>query len=61
MASIGEVKRKLPQDFIEWVYGNFNSNIADTIMHGMSEKRCTTLRANTLKTDIQKIMQLLKK
>lgn len=56
MASIGDVKKKLPQKFIENLYEEFTSGTADKILMGMAADRLTTLRVNTLKYDIQSLM-----
>ena len=49
MASIGDVKRKLPQKFIDNLYDEFSSGSADKILMGMAADRSTTLRVNTIK------------
>ena len=60
MASIGDVKRKLPNNFIDNIYENFPPGIADKILSGIASERFTTLRANTIKSDIQYVMNSLK-
>lgn len=57
MLSALEVKRKLPQDFIDDLYGLFSPLTVDRILAGMSGERYTTLRVNTLKYDIQSLMK----
>lgn len=56
MASIGDVKKKLPQKFIENLYNEFSSGSADKILMGMAGDRLTTLRVNTIKYNIQDLM-----
>lgn len=60
MLSILEVKRKLPKEFIEKLYENFTPLTVDKILSGMSGERSTTLRVNTLKSNIHDIMSILK-
>ncbi|WP_168190035.1 hypothetical protein [Caloramator sp. E03] len=57
MASIGEVKKRLPNDFIERLYNQFSPITADRILSGMANTRYTTLRVNTLKYDRQSLMK----
>ena len=60
MLSILDVKRKLPKEFIEELYSNYTPLTVDKILSGMTGKRNTTIRVNTLKSDVQKIMNILK-
>ena len=60
MLSVLEVKRKLPKEFIEKRYENFTPLTVDKILSGMSGERSTTLRVNTLKSNIHEIMSILK-
>ena len=60
MLSVLEVKRKLPKEFIEKLYENFTPLTVDKILSGMSGERSTTLRVNTLKSNIHEIMSILK-
>lgn len=60
MLSVLEVKRKLPKDFIEELYENYTPLTVDKILAGMNGERNTTLRANTIKSNIQDIMNRLK-
>lgn len=60
MASVGDVKRKLPDDFIDGLYDSFSSNIADKILQGMTSNRCTTLRVNSIKYNINDLMNYFK-
>lgn len=57
MFSVMEVKKKLPRDFIEELYNLHSPLVADKILAGMSGKRNTTLRVNTLKYNIQDLMR----
>lgn len=60
MLSVLEVKRKLPKDFVDKLYENFSPLTVDKILSGMSGERSTTLRVNTLKSNIHEIMSILK-
>lgn len=60
MLSALEVKRKLPKDFVDNLYENYTPLTVDKILSGMAEQRKTTLRVNTLKTNVQDIMNILK-
>lgn len=60
MASISETKNRLPKEFIENLYNMFTPGIVDGILRGFLEKRTTTLRVNTLKTNIQEVMRYFK-
>lgn len=60
MLSVLELKRKLPKEFIEKLYENFTPLTIDKILSGMSGERSTTLRVNTLKSNIHEVMSILK-
>lgn len=60
MLSVLEVKKKLPNEFVEELYENYSPLTVDKILSGMSGDRNTTLRVNTLKSDIYEIMNILK-
>lgn len=60
MASITEIKNRLPQDFVNNLYDMFSPGVVDNIFRGIAEKRLTTLRVNTLKYDIQSLMRYFK-
>lgn len=55
MASIVQIKNKLPMDFIKEIYSIYNERISDKILLGMENKRLTTLRVNTIKYDIDSL------
>ena len=57
MLSALDVKRKLPQEFVDDLYKLFSPLTVDRILSGMSGERYTTLRVNTLKYDIQSLMK----
>ena len=57
MLSALDVKRKLPQEFVDDLYELFSPLTVDRILSGMSGERYTTLRVNTLKYDIQSLMK----
>ena len=60
MASITEIKNRLPQKFVEELYEIFSPGIVDNVFRGIAEKRFTTLRVNTLKYNIQDLMRYFK-
>lgn len=60
MLSVLEVKKKLPKEFVEKLYENYTPLTVDKILSGMSGERNTTLRVNTLKSDVQVVMNELK-
>lgn len=60
MLSVLEVKRKLPQAFVDNLYELFSPLTVDKILSGMAGERYTTLRVNTLKFDIQSLMRYFK-
>ena len=60
MLSINEIKRKLPKDFIDNLYETYSPLVVDNILTGMRENRQTTLRVNTIKYNIQHLMQYFK-
>ena len=60
MLSVLEVKRKLPKIFVKKLYENYTPLTVDRILSGMSGERNTTLRANNIKSNIQKVMDELK-
>lgn len=61
MISLAQIKSKLPLDFIENLYKTYNTRIADKILLGMGERRLTTLRVNTLKSNAEELKECLKK
>ena len=60
MLSALDVKRKLPQAFVDNLYELFSPLTVDKILSGMAGERYTTLRVNTLKYDIQSLMRCFK-
>ncbi|MCX7885144.1 MAG: RsmB/NOP family class I SAM-dependent RNA methyltransferase [Caloramator sp.] len=61
MASIGEIRKRLPKEFIDRLYQQFTPVTADKILCGMGSERLTTLRVNTLKYDRQSLMNDFKR
>lgn len=59
MPSVLQAKMKLPVEFIQNLYKNFNEKTADKILLGMQEERFVTLRVNTIKSNIEEIKSLL--
>lgn len=60
MASITEIKNRLPKEFVNNLYTMFSPGVVDNIFRGIAEKRYTTLRVNTLKYNIQDLMRCFK-
>ncbi len=60
MLSINDVKKRLPNDFIEKLYENYSPLIVDKILIGMNSDRYTTLRVNSIKYNIQDLMKYFK-
>lgn len=60
MLSINEIKRRLPDAFVEKLYDDFSPVSVDKILLGMTDNRYLTLRVNTLKYDIQSLMKYFK-
>ena len=59
--TLAQIKSKMPLEFIEEIYRNFSPRIADKILIGMSEKRLTTLRVNTIKFNMEDFLKILQK
>lgn len=60
MLSILDVKKKLPKDFIEDIYNNYTPLTVDKILSGMLGDRKTTVRVNTLKSNVQDVIREFK-
>lgn len=60
MLSVNEIKRRLPDDFIDELYENYSPVSVDKILLGMTNDRYLTLRVNTLKYNIQDLMRYFK-
>lgn len=60
MLSIGQIRRKLPEEFQESLRDNFSPGTVDKILLGLSGVRDSSLRVNTLKTDVQAAMRALR-
>ncbi|MCX7694585.1 MAG: RsmB/NOP family class I SAM-dependent RNA methyltransferase [Caloramator sp.] len=61
MASISDVKRRLPEEFIDYIYEEFSVGTADKMLYSFMGDRYTTLRVNTLKYDINSLMEYFKR
>lgn len=57
MKSYKEIYKKLPEEFIESVSSEYNANDLDRILAGYMVERPVTLRVNSLKTDVRKVME----
>lgn len=60
MASVIEIRKRLPKEFMENLYEMFSPGVVDNILKGILEKRYTTLRVNKIKYNIQDLMRYLK-
>lgn len=60
MPSVTQIKQRLPNEFVDNLYEMFSPLTVDKILVGMSEKRLTTLRVNTLKYNILDLMNYFK-
>lgn len=60
MPSITEIKNRMPKEFVDNLYTMFSPGVVDNIFRGITEKRFTTLRVNTIKYDIQELMRYFK-
>ena len=60
MISVNELRTKLPKDFIEELNTIYTSNYVDKILSGMTDKRSTSIRANTIKASNADLMRYLK-
>ena len=60
MLSVLEVKRKLPRDFIKELYEIYSPLVCDKILAGLNGERNVSMRVNTIKTNVQEIMKVLK-
>jgi NOL1/NOP2/sun family putative RNA methylase len=58
-ASVGEMRRRLPAEFVDGLCGLFPQPVAERILKGMGGRRSTTLRANTLKAGGAEILRFL--
>lgn len=61
MPSIGDARKKLPGDFVDELYETYSPGVADKILSGMIVDRYTTLRVNTIKYDVQSLMDFFRK
>lgn len=59
MLSVLEVKRKLPIKFVEKLYEMYSPLTVDKILSGMNGERNTTIRVNTIKSNIYEVMNTL--
>lgn len=60
MLSVNDIKRRLPNDFVDELYENFSPLTVDKILLGMTNDRYLTLRVNTLKYNVQDLMRFFK-
>ena len=55
------MSEKIPEFFNEMLVQQYGENITEKIIKGYSSNRCVTLRANTIKTDIENVKNNLAK
>lgn len=60
MLSITEIKKRLPEKFIDELYEMYSPVSVDKILLGMTDDRFLTLRVNTIKYNIQDLMRYFK-
>lgn len=59
-APIGELKRRLPSDFLDELTRAFPALTVDRILRGMGARRRTTLRVNTLKSNTSEVIRFFR-
>jgi NOL1/NOP2/sun family putative RNA methylase len=57
---VGEARRRLPGEFLEILDATFPQPVAEAILRGMGGRRCTTLRANTLRGSTDALMRFFR-
>lgn len=57
MKSYKQTYQRLPQEFIESISSEYNDNELDRILAGFMVERPVTLRVNSIKTDVRKVME----
>lgn len=57
MISVSEIKRRLPENFIDELYEMYSPVTVDKILLGMTDDRYLTLRVNTIKYNIYDLMK----
>lgn len=59
--SVGEIRRRLPDAFIEEISARYSPVTVDRILLGLSGGRDTTLRVNSLRAHVQDVMRVFQK
>jgi NOL1/NOP2/sun family putative RNA methylase len=59
-ASVGEARRRLPRDFLQYLEQTFPQAAAESILRGTGCRRPTTLRVNTLRSDAAALMRFFR-
>ncbi len=59
--SIGEMRRRLPKEFLEGLIDAFPPHLIERILHGMGALRPMSLRVNTLKMDARELIRFFNK
>lgn len=60
MLSITEIKKRLPEKFVNELYEMYSPVSVDKILLGMTDDRFLTIRVNTIKYNIQDLMKYFK-
>ena len=60
-ASIGEARRRLPEEFLEALYETFEQPLAERALRGMGAGRRTTVRVNRLRYDPRSMFAFLRR
>lgn len=61
MKSYKQIYQRLPDEFIETLSKEYNANEIDRILAGFMVERPVTLRINSIKTDVRKVMERLRR
>ena len=58
--SIGQARKRLPDEFLESLHATFPQGILENILHGMCARRPTSLRVNSLRSDPREFVRFLR-
>lgn len=61
MKSYKQIYQKLPGEFIETICEQYEPNELDKVLAGYMSERPTTLRVNSLKTDVRNVMEAFRR
>ncbi len=60
MYSIGEARKRLPQDYVDYLYRAFTPKFGDAVLQAAARPLPSSLRVNTLKSDVHAVMASLR-